>query len=274
MRLKIKNFLVRVAASLGIFITSYQEDYVYVPVKKTRKGKLVDLPLQDTNIKSDKQPLGDLSTLDEDLFYKIANRVISDGKTFLSHDRLYILWQSIRNVRFVFLPAVEVGSYRGGSAFFIATALNELLGTEVPLHVIDTFEGHPDKVSQEFDNQHVQGYFSDTSFEDVQSYLSGFSKVIMHKGEFTSVAKELSVIQYGFVHIDVDIYQSILDCLNYFGERIVEGGVIVVDDYGAPSCPGVERAVKEYLQKHNNFYVWQPFTEQIILVKSINLHIR
>lgn len=265
--LKIKDRLTRIAASLGVFIASYQEDHVYVPVKKTRKGKFVDLPLQDAKVKSEKQPISSLNTLNEDSFYKIANQVIADGRTFLAHDRLYILWQSILNVQFMRLPVAEVGSYRGGSAYFIAAGFRSLSGEDISLHVIDTFDGHPDKVTSKFDNQHVQGYFSDTDYETVKAYLSPFLKVQVHKGEFTAVASRLSVTQYSFVHIDVDIYQSILDCLNYFGDRIAIGGVIIVDDYGTESCPGVERAVKEYLQQHTNFYVWQPFTEQVILVK-------
>ena len=261
----LRKILSKVAASFGFFVDYYHEGYVYVPVKQTRKGRLVRSLENEAKVKL---PLSSLNTLGEDHFRILADQVISDGRTFLADDRLYILWQAIRNVYLLQLPSVEVGSFRGGSAFFIASAFKKLFGEEIPLHVIDTFEGHPDKVNQEFDNQHVQGYFSDTSFEDVQSYLSHFSKVVMHKGEFTAVADHLSISQYGFVHIDVDIYQSILDCLRYFGERVVEGGVIVVDDYGAQSCPGVELAVKEYLSQNKHFLVWQPFTEQIILIKS------
>lgn len=267
MKLKsgLRNILSRVATFFGFFVDYYHEGYVYVPVKQTRKGRLVTSLENEAKVKL---PLSCLNTLGEDHFKSLADRVISDGRTFLAHDRLYVLWQAIRNVHLLQLPGVEVGSFRGGSAFFIAGAFKSILGEEVPLHIVDTFEGHPDKVNREFDNQHEPGFFSDTSFEDVQAYLSGFSKVVMHKGEFTVVVGELPVNMYGFVHIDVDIYQSILDCLNYFGELLVEGGVIVVDDYGAPSCPGVEKAVKEYLGQNKQYWAWQPFTEQIILVKK------
>jgi len=262
----IKKSLSRVAAFFGFFVDYYHDGYVYVPVKQTRKGKLVNFLENEAKVKL---PLSSLNTLGEDHFNALANQVIADGRTFLAHDRLYILWQAVRNVYSLQLPSAEVGSYRGGSAFFLARAFKEFLGRELPLHVIDTFEGHPDKITQEFDNQHAEGYFSDTSVEAVQDYLSCFSKVIVHKGEFTSVVKDISINKYGFVHIDVDIYQSILDCLNYFGKRIAEGGVIVVDDYGTVSCPGVERAVKEYLSQNEGFMAWQPFTEQIILIKSL-----
>ena len=40
---------------------------------------------------------------------------------------------------------------------------------------------------------------------------------------------------WAFVHIDVDQYQSTYDSLAYFYPRMSAGGVIVNDDYGAPS---------------------------------------
>jgi hypothetical protein len=46
------------------------------------------------------------------------------------------------------------------------------------------------------------------------------------------------------------------------------GGVIVVDDYSSPRCPGVPKATVEYLQKTDvRFRVWDMRTEQLILVR-------
>jgi O-methyltransferase len=48
-----------------------------------------------------------------------------------------------------------------------------------------------------------------------------------------------------WVHIDVDIYQSVRDCIRFLYPRLVPGGFMVFDDYGFPSCPGARRAVDE-----------------------------
>ncbi|MFW5652494.1 MAG: TylF/MycF/NovP-related O-methyltransferase [Planctomycetota bacterium] len=40
--------------------------------------------------------------------------------------------------------------------------------------------------------------------------------------------------RYRFVHIDVDVYEPTLACLEFFWPRLSPGGAIVIDDYGPP----------------------------------------
>jgi hypothetical protein len=110
--------------------------------------------------------------------------------------------------------------------------------------------------------------FNNTSYEEVKEYLTPFSLLKIYKGEFSQSVKELPETNFALVHIDVDIYQTTLDCLEYFGKRLVLGGLIVIDDYGAKKCPGVVRAVQEYLENNNGFLVWNLQTEQLILSKK------
>lgn len=165
------------------------------------------------------------------------------------------------------LPAAEVGTYRGGSAHFIAAAYVTLTGSEVPLHVFDTFEGHPAAMISEFDTYHKAGMFSDIDYEEVKAYLSGFAQVQIHRGEFSETAKTLPDLSFGFAHFDVDLYRTTLDCLEYFGGRVAAGGSIVIDDYGAKKCPGVAKAVASYLDGASGFQTWQMPTQQLLLVK-------
>lgn len=202
------------------------------------------------------------------MFQQVADTVLGQRRTLLGQDRLFVLWQCIRNVLQTGLPAAEVGTYRGGSAFFIASAFVALSGHEVPLHVFDTFEGHPATKVSEFDPFHKPGMFSDTSLEDVMEYLSIFTQLYIHKGEFSEAIRELSELSYSLVHLDVDLYVTTLDCLRYFGSRVVPGGVLVIDDFEAKKCPGVVKAVAAYLEEANLFQTWQMPTEQLLLVKK------
>jgi O-methyltransferase len=220
-------------------------------------------------------------------FCDIAAPVIGSRRTLLDGNRLYIIFQSIKTVlRSVeeyhlhkeLLPVVEVGVYRGGSSFFIASAFKELLGQEVPMYSIDTFAGHPSLITK-YDRYHTAGRFGDTDYVDVSAYLSRFTKLTVIKADIIelllSKGNEDSLnLPYGFAHIDVDIYQPTLDCLKYFGEHLTDGGIIVVDDYEAEKCPGVKQAVSEYTSQHPEYTVARPRvgfiqTEQIILVKKV-----
>ena len=50
--------------------------------------------------------------------------------------------------------------------------------------------------------------------------------------------------EYFLVHVDVDLYQSTKDCLEFFYPRMVIGGIIMIDDY--PYLNGVKIAVNEF----------------------------
>jgi O-methyltransferase len=51
-----------------------------------------------------------------------------------------------------------------------------------------------------------------------------------------------------FAHVDVDIYQSVLDCCRFIMPRMLRGGFVVFDDYGFPSCPGARQAVDGFFR--------------------------
>jgi hypothetical protein len=240
------------ARSSGVFVARYQPDHRYVD------RTLIWEPEQKFSCK-DRQTF--------ELFYSVAKPVVEAGRTLLDYERLYILWQAARWVHKLKLPVAEIGSYRGGSAYFLAKAFKVLAGEELPVHVFDTFEGHPAKISEQ-DTFHVAGFFGDTSYEEVKAYLAPFSRVDIHKGEISESIKTLDNMSYGLVHIDVDIYQSTLDCLNYFGARLAGGGVIVLDDFESRKCPGVRTAVIEYLRKENHFQLGRLQTEQLMLFKK------
>ena len=50
--------------------------------------------------------------------------------------------------------------------------------------------------------------------------------------------------RFSFVHLDVDLYQSTLDCLNFFYPRLSLGGIIISHDY--TTAEGVDLAFDEF----------------------------
>jgi O-methyltransferase len=200
-------------------------------------------------------------------FFEIADPIVQSRRTLLGYDRLYVFWQAIRNVALVPGVAAEIGSYRGGSAYFLARAFERVTGAEVPMHVFDTFEGHPAGAITPHDPFHEPGQFGRTSYEDVKTYLSPFHQLQIHKGDVSGSLPGLAETAYRFVHIDTDLYQPTIVCLEYFVPRLSPGGVIIVDDYASGKCPGVAKAVVEYLEHADHLQVWDMRTEQLMLVK-------
>jgi hypothetical protein len=59
-----------------------------------------------------------------------------------------------------------------------------------------------------------------------------------------------------------------LNCLQYFGPKLAAGGIFVVDDYDAVTCPGIKQAVQEYLAGAPYFQTWRLQVDQIVLIKQ------
>jgi O-methyltransferase len=56
---------------------------------------------------------------------------------------------------------------------------------------------------------------------------------------------ELTNKRFRFCHVDVDVYQSGLDILNWIWPKMVVGGMMVYDDYGFFGCEGITLLVEE-----------------------------
>ncbi|MBI5928577.1 MAG: class I SAM-dependent methyltransferase [Chloroflexi bacterium] len=243
--MKTKRWLRQFAARHGVFIARYQPDYVYASC---------------TN---------QVLSIEDELFYQIACPVIKEGRTLLGYDRLYVLWQAVKNTSSLQQITAELGSYRGGSAYFLATALKVLNNSERPVHIFDTFKGHPDTDVYRKEMSHKPGLFSDTDYESVKQYLSDFQHLHIHQGDIYDTLKDLPEMNYGLVHLDVDVFETTLDCLRYFGQRLVSKGMMVLDDYRSPNCPGIAHAIDIFLaEQAGHFESWFFRTEQLILVKA------
>jgi hypothetical protein len=137
----------------------------------------------------------------------------------------------------------EVGVYRGGSAKLIC----ETKKTK-RLHLFDTFEGLPE-VSEKDTHFGISFWkekqFGNTSLESVKKYLSKYENVLFYKGMFPDTANPVTNARFSFVHLDVDLYKSTMDCLKFFYPRMVKGGIILSHDY---HTGGVRSAFDEFFR--------------------------
>lgn len=161
-------------------------------------------------------------------------------RTLVPPERCFALWQLARTARHRDGAIAEIGVFRGGTAKLLASTC-----PDKPLHLFDTFEGMPDTDPNV--DRHRKGDFADTSLEGVKGFLAGHDNVHFHQGFFPGTATPVADQRFALVYSDVDIYLSIKDCLEFFYPRLVTGGVIVFDDYEARNCPGVRKAIDEFL---------------------------
>jgi O-methyltransferase len=150
---------------------------------------------------------------------------------------------------------LEVGVWRGGTAALLAKRAASIgIG---PLYLCDTFIGVVKAGPQ--DKLYRGGEHADASAAGVRSLLHSLGLeqgVEILTGIFPDETG--SRIEPGttfrLCHIDVDVYDSGRDVLNWVWSRLVPGGIVVFDDYGYLGCDGIRKLVDEYADSRDRFF--------------------
>jgi O-methyltransferase len=171
------------------------------------------------------------------------------GNTGLKYQSLYTLDHFLKDVLWLDGDVVECGVWRGGSARMLRQTISERAPGK-HLYLFDSFEGMATVHGE--NDRHEIGDFADTSLAHVQRIVVGSegedpeSIAVFRKGWIPDTFQGLEDRTFCFAHIDLDLYDSILDSLEFIYPRLASRGVIVFDDYGFASCPGARKAVDEF----------------------------
>ena len=167
---------------------------------------------------------------------------LMDGHSVVGANDAYMLYQFALHIKQnVKGDVAEVGVYKGGTAKLLAKVFE---ATGQHIHLFDTFGGMPPTDSSR--DAHTEGDFGDVTLDEVKAYLMDFPQTRLYQGFFPSTAGPVEQTTFSLVHVDVDIYRSVLDACQFFYPRLASGGIMIFDDYGRVSCPGAKTAVDEY----------------------------
>ena len=159
---------------------------------------------------------------------------------------------------------VETGVHNGASAVAVGRAMQCLnLTRSSKLWLYDSWEGFPQTTESEdgrWATKTVAGGTAGTNWgapgganaANVDNVKNGLRKVhvpddacVFRKGWFDQTFAMEKPAKVAFLHVDSDLYKSVLDTLVAFYDLVVEGGVILFDDFG--HFEGARRAFYEYL---------------------------
>ena len=167
--------------------------------------------------------------------------------TLVDKYRMYELWELTEQIHKLDNTAsfIEVGVWRGGTAAIMGRKL-ELLNSKVNVYLADTYTGvvkSNDKDLFYNDSEH-----NDTSLAIVEKLLSNINanyKQLVGIFPDDTAHKINENEKFGLCHIDVDVYQSAKDIVDWVWDRLIIGGVVVFDDYGFHSCTGITSYIHE-----------------------------
>ena len=192
--------------------------------------------------------------------YEEAIQASQDGKAdnLLKRMRFFILAQAALMAcrRFPELGFAECGCFHGHSTYMLGKLLTAN-GFKGRLAVFDSFEGLSEfsehdlsaKIKTAEDIQKTRDHYR-ADLERVTKLLEPFPFIDIFPGWIPNRFPEIADRKFGFISVDVDLYQPIRDSLEFLYPRLVEGGLIYLDDYGFNSFPGARQAVDEYFSAH------------------------
>lgn len=192
--------------------------------------------------------------------FKDCHATIRDH-TLVDVYRCWELWHLLAQTTTLTGDIIEIGTWRGGTGGLLA-ARAKSLGIAAEVFLCDTFEGVAK--SGEIDKSYSDGEHADTSVPVVDGLMTklGVDNYRILKGLFPEdTGGEVADRTFRFCHIDVDVYQSGKDSLEWVWPRMPRGGIVVFDDFGFPSTTGIAQLVHE---KEND--------PDLICVQNLNGH--
>jgi len=188
---------------------------------------------------------------------------LAEPNTLVSRDRCFVLWKTLLQALHVPGVAMECGVFRGGTASLLAKIIAGV-GRARPLHLFDSFEGFPETTLGV--DRFRAGDLGTTSVEDVRRLLAPYAFTELHVGFIPDTFAGAGIERVAWAHVDLDVYQSVIDATEFIYPRLSPGGYIVFDDYAFPSCAGARRAVDESFASRPEVPLCLP-TGQALVVK-------
>ena len=219
-------------------------------------------PVKAAAFKEEDVRFSDVEQTEMEIIASVGNFTMSsiERRLNLVDSLKYVLQNDLRG------DIVECGVWRGGMMMLAMKFLLQSGVSNRNFWLYDTFEGMPDPTGVDVDvdgkaaadrlaldeslkNQsHV---WAIAEIEEVRRNLesTGYpaSNVKMIKGMVEETIPAMLPEKICILRLDTDWYESTKHELEHFYDRVVPGGVVIIDDYGYWS--GARKAVDEFLEK-------------------------
>ncbi len=179
------------------------------------------------------------------------NAIISKIKsaTLVDKYRCFELWKLTEQAAKLRKGSIiEVGVWRGGTTALIAAKAIKCKILD-KVFACDTFTGVVKAGAR--DQRYAGGEHADTTRASVEKLIYetlALDNVEILEGVFPDdTGKAVENHNFRLCHIDVDVYQSAKEIVDWIWERMVPGGIIAFDDYGMVSCDGITSYVNEQM---------------------------
>lgn len=147
------------------------------------------------------------------------------------HWRVHVLCWAAQNVCKLEGDFVECGVNTG----IFSKAIVQYVGFEnlnKKFYLMDTFNGLDPKYSSKSELEKSSGQGYTDVYERTKETFASYKNVTLIKGSIPETLKEVQSDKICFLSIDMNCVYPEIEAIKYFWDKIVPGGVIILDDYG------------------------------------------
>ncbi len=199
--------------------------------------------------------------------FRDALELAKSRGSLLPHAKLMNLYMLIR----FGLPQIEAGdivefgSYKGGSAIFMASLLRSL-DSSARVFALDTYGGMP--ATDVVRDLHNAGDFRDTDIADFRAAIASHGLdawVVPVQGVFTDTFPALIADgrRIALAHVDCDIYDGVKYSISASRPAMAKDAYFVFDDPLHGSCLGAMQAIEETLLHEDRLFAEQMYPHPV-----------
>ena len=193
-------------------------------------------------------------------YYKLfIEQILSGGVTLVSKERLENLYNQCKKFNNTNYSFVECGVAKGGCLAMMKFAS----GKNNKVFGFDSFEGMPNITTEDVDDYNKSDPLTYVGYNvsgDIDNVYNTFNKldlnmdnVTLIKGFFQDtlqIQENINNIgKIAVLRLDGDWYESTKICLEKLYNNVIDGGIIIIDDYG--HFIGAKKATDEFREKNN-----------------------
>jgi O-methyltransferase len=208
-----------------------------------------------------------LRPFENDQKYKLAkmnvvNSIGSDyGIDWRTHTFLWAIKTSLKKG----CSSVELGTGKGWMALFALTYHGQDL-SEHKIFLFDRFiSNNVDPITGEVGHGSDEHYAD--SLEEVCERFSYFSEnVEFIRGDLPNSILNITTGPISFIHVDLNAAEPEVASLEILYPELIQGGIVLLDDFGQPEYVESNRAMIEFAESKNLEILWLP-TGQGLMIK-------
>jgi len=207
-------------------------------------------------------PQAGMPDVEDALFWRLHAKCAP--YSLLTPEKFYNLYAAIQYVCDRQIPGdiIECGVWKGGAVLLVADVLASRKMLDYDIFLYDTFAGFVERSASDVNYAGVEigkvkhKFFLDETRANVALSDYPVDKIHFVPGDVRETVQGDKHEQIALLRLDTDTYASTLHELTALYDKIVSGGVLIVDDYGYSR--GCREAVESFFETRPKLLLQRP----------------